>query len=236
MPERQPRTTLAAIVVGLIVIVALTLAVIAFWPTIAPLLNGQSLETTAETLRTFGPWTVLGSVLLMTLQSVIAPLPGSFVAAANGIIFGIWWGTLISWAGGMCGALATYAIGRWARGGLSQRLVDSRLMGQIGRLSERHGFWIVLIARIAPILSLDAIGYLAGLGRMRFRSYLLANAIGVFPGMAAYTILGADLPQAQESAGRIALVVLALLLMFLLARWSLRRLQVIEPPSPSSPP
>jgi hypothetical protein len=75
--------------------------------------SAASPDEAAAILREFGWWTPLVSVLLMVLQSVLAPLPGSLIAAANGAIYGIWKGTLLSWVGGMAGGLVTYALGRW---------------------------------------------------------------------------------------------------------------------------
>jgi uncharacterized membrane protein YdjX (TVP38/TMEM64 family) len=81
----------------------------------------------------------------------------------------------------------------------------------------------VLMARLTPIISLDAIGYLAGLSQMRFGSYMLANAIGIAPGMAAYTILGHDLALAQTVTWRASLILLGGFIAFLAGRWWLRR-------------
>lgn len=65
--------------------------------------GAASPDEAATVLRGFGLWTPLVSILLMVLQSVLSPLPGSLVAAANGALYGIWWGTLLSWIGGMAG-------------------------------------------------------------------------------------------------------------------------------------
>jgi uncharacterized membrane protein YdjX (TVP38/TMEM64 family) len=66
----------------------------------------------------------------------------------------------------------------------------------------------VLVARLTPVISLDFIAYLAGLSSMRFDRYVLANVIGIAPGMFAYTILGNDLTTAQASAWRVSLILL----------------------------
>jgi uncharacterized membrane protein YdjX (TVP38/TMEM64 family) len=161
-------------------------------------------------------------------QSLVAPLPGSLVAAANGVIFGVWWGTLLSYAGGLLGAAATFWVSRRVgREAVARRLGPDRI-AQVDRLGSAHGFWIVLAARLTPVVSLDFIGYLAGLSRMSFRRYMLANAIGVAPGMWAYTALGHDLGLARASAERVALLLLAGLGLYLAGRWWLRRAGVLS--------
>ena len=73
-------------------------------------LNADSIAGVAAYVRGFGLWAPAISLLLMLLQSVIAPLPGSIVAAANGVIFGVWWGTLLSWAANSAGTCSRTAL------------------------------------------------------------------------------------------------------------------------------
>ncbi len=181
-------------------------------------------DEAAAILRAFGWWTPLVSVLLMVLQSVLAPLPGSLIAAANGAIYGVWKGTLLSWVGGMAGGLATYALGRWLGAAASYRWKATHLWQRLTEVSLSRGFWIVLIARLTPIISLDFIGYLAGIARMPLISYTLANAIGIIPGMLAYTAIGSELMQGRLLSWYTALALLTLVTLFFLGRHAVRRL------------
>lgn len=188
--------------------------------------SAASPEEAAAALRSFGLWTPLVSVLLMVMQSVLAPLPGSFVAAANGAIYGIWWGTLLSWIGGMAGGLATYGLGRLSGSVLEQRWKDTLLWQRLTGVGAARRFWIVLIARMTPIVSLDFIGYLAGVSRMPLPSYTLANAIGILPGMLAYTLIGSELIQGRAISWQIAVVLLLIAVLFVIGRRWLRTLNV----------
>lgn len=199
-----------------------------WWHPLINALSSDSLQQLATAIRAMGWWAPLISIALMILQSVIAPLPGSLVAAVNGVVFGVWWGSLISWIGGMAGAIVTFWFGRWFRERLSERWARSHTLHMIERLGQQHGFWIVVIARVTPLISLDAIGYLAGISQMRFRDYLLANAIGVLPGMVAYTVLGHDLAFARDSVWRIGVVLTVVMIGFLLGRWWLTQ-QPVQP-------
>ncbi|MGQ9547900.1 MAG: TVP38/TMEM64 family protein [Roseiflexus sp.] len=185
--------------------------------------SAASPDAAAAILREFGFWTPLVSVLFMVLQSVLAPLPGSLIAAANGAIYGIWKGTLLSWVGGMAGNLATYALGRWLGAAASHRWKVTRLWQRLAEVSSSRGFWIVLIARMTPIISLDFIGYLAGIARMPLISYTLANAIGIIPGTLAYTTIGSELMQGRALSWYTALALLALITFFFIGRHYGRR-------------
>ena len=186
--------------------------------------SAASPDEAAAILREFGWWTPLVSVLLMVLQSVLAPLPGSLVAAANGAIYGIWKGTLLSWVGGMAGGLVTYALGRWLDTVIAHRWKATPLRQRLTEVGVSRGFWIVLIARMTPIISLDFIGYLAGIARMPLISYTLANAIGIIPGMLAYTAIGSELMQGRLLSWYTALALIALVALFFIGRHAVRRL------------
>lgn len=183
----------------------------------------DSIQSLADYLRGFGILAPLISLALMVLQAVIAPLPSSLIAGANGIIFGLWWGTLLSWGGNVLGASVSFWMARWLGRDAVARWVHPRYLTQVDALSERHGFGIVLAARLTPIISLDFIGYLAGMSRMKFRDYTLANIIGLAPGMFAYTMLGNDLASAEASIWRVSLILLGGLVLYLAGRWWLRR-------------
>ncbi len=189
------------------------------WPAAVQMaFDAESVHEVAGYLRGFGLWTPAVSLLLMIAQAVIAPLPSSLIAGANGVLYGVWWGSLLSWAGGLAGAMASFWLARLLGEGVVGRWIEPRYIERIDRLGEVHGFWIVLAARLTPVISLDFIGYLAGLSRMRFGRYMLANLIGIAPGMLAYTLLGHDLALAQISGWRVSLILLAGLVLYLVGR------------------
>lgn len=186
----------------------------------------ESMTGVAEYLRGFGVWAPLISTLLMILQAVISPLPGSLVAAANGIVFGIWWGTLLSWVGGILGGSVSFWLARWLGQDAVARFLRGKRLDQANRLSQSDGFWIVLTARLVPLISFDWISYLAGVSQMRFSHFILATAIGMLPGTLAWTALGHDLALARGSVWRLSAIGLLVVLAYLGGRWWMGRSRV----------
>ncbi|RYD06877.1 hypothetical protein N752_01750 [Desulforamulus aquiferis] len=69
-------------------------------------------EHLADYIRSFGTMTIVVSLLLMVLQTLCTPLPLFLLAGANGFIFGLGYGVLITMAGSLLGAsLAFYLAG-----------------------------------------------------------------------------------------------------------------------------
>ena len=185
----------------------------------------ESIETVAAYLRGFGVWTPLASLTLMVLQSIVAPLPGSLVAAANGVVFGVWWGTLLSWLGGLLGGSLSFLIARKYGRDVVARFVERSHLERADRLGATDGFWLVLVARLIPLISFDLISYLAGLSRMRYRQFLLATAVGMLPGSFAWTALGHDIALAQTTTWRLSLLALFAVIATLAARWWLHQIK-----------
>lgn len=208
-----------------LVIVALAVWLRPSWLAAAwGVLNADSIAAIAAYVRGYGVWAPAISLLLMVLQSVIAPLPGSLIAATNGVVFGIWWGTLLSWSGGLLGATISFWLARRFGHALVARWVGHGRLERIDQIGAEHGFWVVLIARLTPIVSFDLISYLAGLSSIGFGRFMLATAVGMLPGTFAWTALGHDLLLAQTTTWRVSLFALFAACATLAGLWWRRRM------------
>ncbi|MFD2673279.1 TVP38/TMEM64 family protein [Marinicrinis sediminis] len=184
------------------------------------LFSRDSIYKLVELLRSFGWIAPVMSIGFMILQAVAAPLPGFVITAANGMVFGIFWGFVISWVGGMAGALLNFWLARKLGYGYTRKLMDkySRL-GRIDEISGRNGFAIILIARLVPIVSFDVISLLAGISNIRFRSFLIATGIGQIPGTLLYVILGHDLMNIAEYETRLWWLAVSMIVLIILSKW-----------------
>ncbi|MCL4802120.1 MAG: VTT domain-containing protein, partial [Burkholderiales bacterium] len=97
-------------------VAALALVAIAWWfrPALDALGIDAHVGSLAETIRSWGRWGVAASIGLMIAHSFV-PFPAEVVALANGMVYGAFWGTVVTWIGAMLGASAAFAVGR-ARG------------------------------------------------------------------------------------------------------------------------
>jgi uncharacterized membrane protein YdjX (TVP38/TMEM64 family) len=55
--------------------------------------------------------------------------------------------------------------------------------------------YAIFAGRLIPGVAFDVISYAAGLTRMRFRSFLTATALGIFPQTLLYSFLGHRAPE-----------------------------------------
>ncbi len=172
----------------------------------------------ASWLKSFGPWAVLISIIVMVVQAIATPVPLFLVAGANGFIFGVSWGVLITMAGALLGSTIAFYLARFiARGHIDRYL--SKYMPYIVNLSRGNSVKMIFLARLVPVLPSSVVSYAAGLSKVSFTGFFLASVFGKLPEIVIYTVLGHSLEQAEGLATKITvLLVLASLLFFSLQR------------------
>ncbi|MDF1618747.1 TVP38/TMEM64 family protein [Petrocella sp. FN5] len=176
--------------------IIITVGIIAYWNmnellNIAKMLSEGSVEDVVALIRSFGLGAPIISVLLMILQAFIAPIPSFLITGANGIVFGIVGGTLISWVGAMLGAAGTFYLARVLGEDFVKRFEQSKgLMKKVNEISRNHGMKVVFIGRLIPFVSFDFLSYAAGLSTIKAWQFIVATGVGMIPGTIAYVLLG----------------------------------------------
>jgi uncharacterized membrane protein YdjX (TVP38/TMEM64 family) len=80
------------------------------------------------------------------------------------MVFGSFWGALISWIGALMGALTSFYIARLFRNVALRKIVrNQKTVEFIRHAGEKRGFYVILISRLLPFISFDIISYMAGL-------------------------------------------------------------------------
>jgi uncharacterized membrane protein YdjX (TVP38/TMEM64 family) len=177
------RPTLLALTLALAL-----LALLSAWPPFRAglvetgrLLVAGDLPAVREHLRGFGPWAPLVSFALILGQAVVAPLPSFPVIYANGLLFGTFWGGLLSWTSVHASAALCFGLARlWGRP-LVERVASPAALRRADALFERYGVFAVLLGRLLPVTAFDLLSYAAGLTPMRLLPFLAATAVGMTP-------------------------------------------------------
>ncbi|MFZ5647937.1 MAG: TVP38/TMEM64 family protein [Bacillota bacterium] len=174
----------------------------------------KSSREMADWLLSFGAWAVIISIVVMIIQTIATPVPLFLVAGANGFIFGIHWGIIITLVGALLGSTVAFFMARFfARDYFTRRL--SRYMPQVAEMSKKSGAKVVFLARLVPILPSSIVSYAAGLSRVSFRGFFLASVFGKLPEIIIYTILGHSLERAEGMLTRVTVVIIVISLLFI---------------------
>jgi len=203
-------------------VLTLLLASLAYWykndiKNIMDILSNGTVEELVVLIQSWGIGAPIASILLMILQAYIAPIPSFLIAGANGLIFGTLGGIIISWIGGMLGAIGTFYLARILGKNFVEKFVQSNsLMEKVDRMSQKHGMKFVFIGRLLPFISFDLLSYAAGLSRMKSWKFFIATALGMLPGTIAYVLLGNQILKYSRFTNQIFWITMAILIGFIM--------------------
>jgi len=119
-------------------------------------------------------------------------VPGSALTLGAGFVFGILGGTLVASLGSAVGDTLAFLIARYlARGEVQRLALRNRKFAAMDEAIGEHGWKIVLLLRLSPLIPFNMSNYLYGLTAIRFWPYVLGSFVGVLPGTVVFVYLGA---------------------------------------------
>lgn len=161
-------------------------------PLLQESISQANVEDVREYVQSFGPLAPLAYFVLYVLQAIVAPIPGPVLIAASVILFGFWFGFLLSYFAGLTGALLSFWISRKIGRPLAEKVAPQKLK-EIDRFFEKYGKISIFLLRIFPIFPFDLVSYFMGLTNISIVDYTLATAFGLVPAILLYTSIGESL-------------------------------------------
>ncbi len=139
----------------------------------------DKVATIQDYFRSFGILAPLVYVGIVTIEVVVAPIPGLMLYAPGGMVFGGFLGGLLSLLGNTLGAgMACQLIRVLGGKRFTAWLEQGRLRMYQERLS-RSGVWLILLLRINPLTSSDLVSYAAGLAGIPVWKVVLGTLLGM---------------------------------------------------------
>ncbi|MGL5515045.1 MAG: TVP38/TMEM64 family protein [Sporomusa sp.] len=178
----------------------------------------------AEYLRSFGAGAVLVTLILFIVMTFTIVFPFMILSGAAGIVFGLFWGIAISWAGEVIGALFMFLFARYFfRQAVAGWITKSRYLKQVDDYSADNGFKALLIARLLPLAPSGIITAVAAISRISLKDFLLATVLGKLPPVVIKVLLGHDIVFASENSGRLLFIILFVIIVYGLLWWRRKR-------------
>jgi len=143
--------------------------------------NTAKLDHVRHVFDGFGVFAPIVYVAAVTVEVVVAPLPGLALYAPGGLIFGGFWGGLLSLIGNVIGAGIAFVLARTLGQEAASRYLETSALADAERKLAARGTWIVFLLRVNPLTSSDLVSYAAGLSSIRLRDLLLGTAAGMAP-------------------------------------------------------
>jgi uncharacterized membrane protein YdjX (TVP38/TMEM64 family) len=129
----------------------------------------------------FGVAAPLAYVGFVTVEVVVAPIPGTMLYAPGGMIFGGFWGGLLSLAGNVIGAGLACLLMRALFGKRAETYLARSALARYEESINRRGAWVIFLLRVNPLTSSDLVSYAAGLTHLSAWKVMLATLAGMAP-------------------------------------------------------
>ncbi|GAA4373566.1 TVP38/TMEM64 family protein [Hymenobacter koreensis] len=149
-------------------------------------------DKVAAWIQQFGYWGPVLVVVTMVAQMFLIVINNALLILVSVLAYGPIWGSLLAWIG----VLTASSVGYWIGRGLGSAFV-SKLLGQkneekVTGFVEDYGLGAVAVARLTPIISNDAISFVAGVARMGYFRFIGITAVAVMPLIGLLAYLGQD--------------------------------------------
>ena len=177
----------------------------------ASVLGSANVDAVIEYIRSFGSYAMVFSFFLMVFSSLIAPLPAFMITLSNAAIFGWWQGAILSWSSAMVGAALCFLLARGLGRDVVEKFAGKGALAGVEGYFEKYGTKTILVCRLLPFVSFDAVSYFAGLTPLKFLPFFIATVIVQTPATIVYSYVGGML------AGGARLLMIGLLCLFSLA-------------------
>lgn len=155
----------------------------------------------------FGPVVL---ILAMIIQMFLIVIPSVALMVVSIIAYGPIWGSLIVFGAVFSASTIGYVIGRYFGPVIVERLIGEKNEQKIADFIDDYGFWAVIVTRINPFLSNDAISFVGGILKMTYWKFIGATLVGIAPLTIFIAILGRSTDQLKSGLLWGSLVSLAL--------------------------
>ena len=152
-----------------------------------------------QLIRRIGMW---GPIIYLLLYVAVCLffLPGLPITLLGGLAFGPLKGALLSSLGSTLGAAAAFLLSRYvARGIIEDKFGSSQKFKRIDEGFKEHGWKILAVTRMVPILPFNLQNYLYGLTNIKLIKYLLISWFCMLPATLAYCFAACSIVKGSTS-------------------------------------
>jgi len=143
------------------------------------------------------------------LSVVAISVPASlWLSVPGGLLFGWFFGGVLSWAASTLGAVLAFMTARRAINPKKSEAAPAGRFSSFKAGFERDAFSYIIMLRLLP-LPFFVVNLAAGAFHVRIRTFALASAIGLIPPSFLFSIIGAAAADVLKKGGQIDVTLLA---------------------------
>ena len=129
----------------------------------------------------FGVWGPVVIILAMVASMFLFVLPNLLLLIISSLSYGPLWGSVISIVAVFVSSTIAYLIGYWIGPAILKRILKDNARVKLTELIKEYGVGAIILFRLSPILSNEAISFIPAFLRMNYKKFILATLIGSSP-------------------------------------------------------
>jgi len=225
----KPQTNINKPVLILAVTLLLFLITILLWDldlkdVVRAAVSGD-VNSAAQAIANAGVAAILISIYINATISIMGLLPSVFLTGANVLVFGLYGGFLVSWAGEIIGATVSFLLYRWGIKSAAKIPTDRwKTIKTINALSGTRQIYFLTVLRMAPFVPSGLINLLGALTAIRLQNFILATTIGKFPALLLETAFMYNLLNLSKGYTNLGIGIFVAALLYLGVKRELDRL------------
>jgi len=139
-----------------------------------------------------GIWSPIVLGLAFTAQMFLVVVPSFGLMLICVLLYGPWWGGLLCVMGMSVASVVGYLVGHSLGTASLDRIVGQGTRQQLQQYVDQYGLWTVILFRLLPFLSNDAISFVAGFVQMGLRRFMIGTLLGIIPLTVVLAWVGRD--------------------------------------------
>lgn len=137
----------------------------------------------------WGPCFIMFAMVAQMFLLVINVVALMLVAI---VAYGPFWGSIIAIAAVALASTVGYWLGRVLGKVGIHKIIGKKTEQKVADFMGAYGSWAIVIARVSPFLSNDAISFVAGIAGMNYFKFMAATLVGIVPLTLFLAWLGED--------------------------------------------
>lgn len=134
-----------------------------------------------EWVGKLGFWGPLVIIMAMVVQIFLIFVPSPVLMVVAVLAYGPIWGTILAIASVMVSSTIGYLVGRMIGEDALYKLIGKSKKDKMEGYVAQYGLWVVVISRLSPVFSNDAISLISGIIKMNYWKFVLATFAGITP-------------------------------------------------------
>ena len=188
--SKAPLIVSGIIIIGLVAAYFFIPGVREFFTEAWDVLTSNDEERITEWVSDFGWMGPTMLILAMVAQMFLIVIPSVALMVVSILAYGPIFGSLIIFAAIFTASSVGYFIGRYFGPVIVEKLIGPSNKFKIEDFIEDYGFWAVIVTRINPFLSNDAISFVGGILKMGYWRFIGATLVGIAPLTIFIAIIG----------------------------------------------